>query len=54
MHKDPHLLLSALVKLIAPVANGSPIEVAHAFRRVKFYLLTHAEQIFSTQTEAPF
>ena len=33
------LLPSCLARLTVSVANGSPIEVAHAFRRVKFHLL---------------
>ena len=33
------LLPSGLARLIIPIANGSPIEVTHAFRRVKFNLL---------------
>ena len=35
---DQGLLPSGLARLTVSVAYGSPIEVAHAFRRVKFHL----------------
>ena len=39
------LLLSGLVRSVASVANGNPLEVAYAFRRVRI-LPFGPEQIF--------
>ena len=36
------LLLSDSARLIVSVANGSPIEVTHTFRRVRFHLLAQS------------
>ena len=48
-----YLLPSGLARLTVSVANGSPIEVAHAFRRVIIPRFG-PELIFSTQIAAPF